>query len=141
MRDEALDSKRSAPPAIARRSKRIQPADNIFDPHIPHLRVLSVLCQHFVAFDHRDQKARSLFRNQVAADCSRTLPLSQSGGNAFLPSLEDSLQSLSELFVELRHLLRQIDQGTTALYISWPGGYRLYDADQSINRVFVFALP
>jgi hypothetical protein len=61
------------------------------------------------------------------------LSLSQSGGNAFLPSLEDSLPSLSELFVELRHLLRQIDQGTTALYIPWPSGYRLYDADQSIN--------
>jgi hypothetical protein len=84
----------SAPLATARRSKRTQPAHDIFDPHIPHLRVLSVLCQHFVAFDHRDQKARSLFRNQVAADCSRILPLSQSGGNAFLPSLEDSLQSL-----------------------------------------------
>src|SRR6202035_2279216 len=96
-----LDSMQSAPLAIARRSKRIQPAHDILDPHIPHLRVLSVLCQHFVAFNHRDQKARSLFRNQVAADCSRILPLSQSGGNAFLPCLEDSLQSPSELFVDL----------------------------------------
>jgi putative transposase len=39
----------SAPLPIAGRSKRTQPAHDIFDPHIPHLRVLSVLCQHFVA--------------------------------------------------------------------------------------------
>src|SRR6516225_1525131 len=138
--NNSLDSMQSAPLAIARRSKRTQPAPDIFDPHIPNLRVLSVLCQHFVALDHRDQKARSLFRNQVAADCSGILPLSQSGGNAFLPGLEDSLQSLPKLFVEQRHLLRQIGQGATALYIPWPRGYRLYDADQSINRVLVFAL-
>src|ERR1700733_9527433 len=131
----------SAPLAISRRAKRTQPAHDILDSHIPNLRILSVLCQHFVAFDHRDQKARSLFRNHVAADCSRTLAFSQSDGNAFLPSLEDSLQSLSELFVELRHLLRQIHQGATALYIPRPSRYRLYDADQSINRVLVFALP
>src|SRR5215472_13473775 len=126
--------------ATARRSKSTQPVHDIFDPHVPHLRVLSVLCQHFVAFDHRDQEARSLFRNQVAADCSRTLPLLQGGGNAFLPGPEDSLQPLPELFVEQRHLLRQIDQGATLLYVPWPSGYRLYDADQSINGVLVFAL-
>ena len=78
-------------------------------------------------------QARRLLRRGI-------LPLSQSGGNAFLPGLEDSLRSPPELFVEQRHLLRQIDQGATALYIPQPGGYRLYDADQSINRVLVFAL-
>src|SRR6516162_83025 len=125
---------------LTRRSESTQPVHDILNPHVPHLRVLSVLSQHLVAFDHRDQKARSLFRNQVAADCSRTLPLLQGSGNAFLPGSEDSLQSLPEWFVEQRHLLRQIDQGATALYIPWPSGYRLYDADQSINRVLVFAL-
>src|SRR5580704_19748478 len=115
---------RSAPLAVARRAKRIQPAHDIFDSHIPHLRILSILCHHFVAIDHRDQKARGLFRNQVAPDCSLILPPPQSQGNAFLPGMEDSLQSLAESFVELRHLLRQIDQGTTVPYVSWPMRYR-----------------
>src|ERR1700687_6409581 len=116
---------RSASTAVARRAKRAQPTHNISDSHIPHLRILSILCQHFVAFNHRDQEARSLFRNQCAADCSLILPPPQSHGNAFLPGMEDSLQSLAELFVELRHLLRQIDQRTTALYVSWSSWYRL----------------
>src|ERR1700677_3460526 len=106
---------RSASSAVARRAKRAQPTHNISDSHIPHLRILSILCQHFVAFDHRDQKARSLFRNQVAADCSLRLPPPQSHRNTVLPGLEDSLQTLAELFVELRHLLCQIDQGTAGL--------------------------
>src|SRR5215469_12626997 len=100
---------RSASLAVARRAKRIQPAHDIFDSHIPHLRILSILCQHFVAFDHRDQKARTLFWNHVGADYSLGLPPPQSHGNAFLPGMEDSLQSLADLFVELRHLLRQMD--------------------------------
>jgi hypothetical protein len=50
-----------------------------------------------------------------------------------LPGTEDGFQSLTELFVELRHLLRQIDQGTTALYIFWPSWYCPYNADQSID--------
>src|SRR6516165_1613632 len=41
--NNSLDSMQSAPLAIARRSKRTQPAPDIFDPHIPNLRVLSVL--------------------------------------------------------------------------------------------------
>ena len=85
---------RSASTAVARRAKRAQPTHNISDSHIPHLRILSILCQHFVAFNHRDQEARSLFRNQVAADCSLILPPPQSHGDAFLPAMEDSLQSL-----------------------------------------------
>src|ERR1700721_1310333 len=125
--------------AVARRAKRSQPAHDISDSHIPRLRILSILCQYFVAFDHRDQKAGSLFRNQVAANCSLMLPPPQSHGNAFLPGMEDSLQSLAELFVKLRHLLRQIDQRTTALYVSWPSGYRLYNSDQRIDRVLVLA--
>ena len=51
--------------------------------------------------------------------------------------MEDSLQSLTELFVEQRHLLRQIDQWTAVPYVSWPSWYRLYNADQCIDRVFV----
>src|SRR5580692_3297681 len=134
MRDSRLGSIKSARLAVAMRSKRIQPAHDIFGPYIPYLRVLSVLCQHFIAFDHGDQKARGLFRYHVAADCSRILSLSQSGGNAFLPGFEDGLQALSKLFVELRHLLRQIDEGAAALYIHGPSGNRLNDADQSIDR-------
>src|SRR6202041_144714 len=125
---------------VARRTQGLQPAHDVSDPHVPHLRILSILCQHFVAFDHRDQKARSLFRNQVAAPCSLRLPPPQGHSNAFLPGMEDSLQSLAELFVELRHLLRQIDQRATGLYISWSSWYRLYNADQSIDRVLVLAL-
>src|ERR1700721_573640 len=123
--------------AAARRAKRTKPTYDISDPHIPYPRILSILCQHFVAFDHRDQKARSLFRNQVAAHCSLRLPPPQGHSNAFLPGIEDSLQSLAELFVELRHLLGQINQWTTGLYISGPMGYRPYNGDQSIDRVLV----
>src|SRR5947209_15105433 len=53
--------------------------------------------------------------------------------------MEDGLYPLAELFIVLRHLLRQIDQGTTALHIFWPSWYGPYYADQSIDRVFVFA--
>jgi hypothetical protein len=130
---------RSASTAVARRAKRAQPTHNISDSHIPDLRILSILCQHFVAFNHRDQEACSLFRNQVAADCSLILPPPQSHGDAFLPAMEDSLQSLTELFVEQRHFLRQIDQWTALPYVSWPSWYRLYNADQCIDRVFVLA--
>src|SRR6266481_3869202 len=129
----------SAPLVVVRRPKRPEPAHDISDSHVPHLRILSILCQHFVALDHRDQKARSLLRNQVASHCSLRLPFPQSHGNAFLPGMEDSLQSLAELFVELRHLLRQINQGTTALSVSWQMWYRPYNADQSIDRVLVLA--
>ncbi len=73
------------------------------------------------------------------ADYSLRLPPPQSHGNFFLPGMEDSLQSLAELFVELRHLLCQIAQGTTAPCVSWPSWYRLYNADQSIDRVLVLA--
>src|SRR5262249_61997208 len=60
-------SVRPAPLAATRHAKRVQPTHNISDSYIPHLRILSILCQHFVAFDHRDQKPGGLFRNQVAA--------------------------------------------------------------------------
>src|SRR5215831_19428475 len=130
---------RSAPLVVVRRPKRPQPANDISDSRIPHLRILSILCQHFVAFDHRDQKAGSLFRNQVAADGPLRLSPPQSHDNALLPAVEDPLQSLAESFVEMRHLLRQIDQGTTALYVSWPSWYRPYNADQSIDGVLVVA--
>src|SRR5579864_3467739 len=130
---------RSAPLAVVRMPERPQPAHDISDSHVPRLCILSILCQHFVAFDHRDQKAGSLVWIEVAANCPLGLPLPQSHGNAFLPGMEDSLQPLAELFVELRHLLRQINQGTTALYVSWPMWYRPYNADQSIDRVLVLA--
>src|ERR1700722_1641731 len=108
---------------VARRTQGLEPAHDVSDSHVPHLRILSILGQHFVAFDHRDQKARRLFRNQVAAHGSLQLPRPDSDANAFFPGIEDSLQSLAELFVELGHLLVQINQRTTALYVSWPVGY------------------
>src|SRR5215472_15123021 len=49
--------------------------------------------------------------------------------------MEDGLQPLAELFVQSRHLLRQIDQGTTALYICWTNRCGLDNADQSVDRV------
>src|SRR5579862_466440 len=129
----------SNPLAVARRAKRIQPAHDISNSHIPHLGILSILCQYFVALDQRDQKTCSLFRNQVAADRSLRLPLPQSHSDFRLPRPENSLQSLAELFVKLRHLLRQIDQRTTAPYVSWPMRYRLHNPDQGIDWVLVFA--
>ncbi len=111
---------RSDPLAPSRSAKRIQPAHNISDSDSPHLRVLSILSQHFVAFDHRDQKARSLLRIQVAADYSLRLPPAQRYGNSLLPATKYPLQSPSELFIELRHLLRQIDERTSAVYVSRP---------------------
>src|SRR5271170_3004250 len=130
---------RSTSLTVARRAQGLQPAHDVSDPHVPHLRILSILGQHFVAFDHRDQKARSLFWNQVAAHCSLRLPPPQGRGNACLPRTENSLQSLAELFVELRHLLGQVNQRTTALYVSWAMGYRPYNGDQSIDGVLVLA--
>ena len=53
---------------VSGRSKRIEPAHNIANSHIPYLHILSILRQHLIAFDHRDQKTCSLFRMQVAAD-------------------------------------------------------------------------
>ena len=64
---------RSARPGVARRAQGPEPAHDISNSCIPHLHILSNLCQDFVAFDHRGQKARSLFRYQVAADSSLML--------------------------------------------------------------------
>ena len=85
------------------------------------------------------RKLASLFRNQVASNCSLSLSPAQSRGDGFLPGMEDSLQSPAELFVEVRHLLRQIDQRTTALDVSWPSWYGPNNADQGIDRVLVLA--
>src|SRR5262249_8159020 len=104
---------------LTRCAKRPQPSHDISDSHIPHLRILSIHCQQDVAFVHRHQKAGSLFRNQIAADCSLRLSPPQSCGNSLLTGNEDGLQPLAELFVQRRHLLRQIDEGTTAVYIFW----------------------
>src|SRR5215470_1856290 len=115
--------RRQTPPASTRWTrcaKRPQPSHDISHSHIPHLRILRIFCQHNVALVHRDQKAGSLFWNQIAADCSLRLSPPQSCGNSFLPGIEDGLQPLAELFVQRRHLLRQIEEGTTALYILWP---------------------
>src|SRR5215472_11270184 len=120
---------------LTRCAKRPQPSHDVSDSHIPHFRILSILCQQGVALVHRDQKAGSFFWDQVAADCPLRLSPPQSCGNSFLPGIEDGLQPLAELFVQRRHLLRQIDEGTTALYIFWSNGCRLDNADQSIDRV------
>src|SRR5579864_1449754 len=83
-----LELMRSAPLVVGRRTKRFEPAFDILDSHIPHPHVLRILCQHLVAFDHRNQKTRSLFRNQVTADSAMRLPPPQSHGNSFLPGTE-----------------------------------------------------
>src|SRR5215469_14871318 len=106
---------------------------------MPHLRILGIFCQHFVAFDHRDQKARGLFWNQVAADRPQRLPPPQRSGNCFLQVTEDPFQSLAELFVEPGHFLRQIDQRTTVPYVFRPSWYRLHNTDQSIDWVLFLA--
>src|SRR5262245_57957206 len=105
---------------MPRRTKSPEPLHNISDSHIPHFRILSILCQQDVALVHRDEKAGSLFWNQVAADRPLRLSSPQSRGNAVVPVVEDPLQSLAESFIQRRHLLRQIDQGTTTLHVLWP---------------------
>src|SRR5579872_3255984 len=118
-----------------RRAQRPQPGHDIFNSHIPHLCILSILCQQGVALVHRNQKAGSFFRNQVAADGSLRLAPPQGYGNSFLPFMEDPLQSLAESFVQRRHLLRQIDQGTTTVYVFPPNRCSLDNASQSTDRV------
>src|SRR5262252_5147372 len=105
---------------MPRRTESPEPSHNISDSHIPHFCILSILCQQDVALVHRDEKAGSLFWNQVAADRPLRLSPSQSRGNTFLPGVEDPLQSLAESFIQGRHLLRQIDQGTATLHVLWP---------------------
>jgi hypothetical protein len=41
--------------AVARLAQRPQPAHDIFDPRLYHFRILSILCQRAIAFDHRNQ--------------------------------------------------------------------------------------
>src|SRR5215469_7506732 len=106
---------------------------------MPHLRILGILCQHFVTFDQRDQKARSFLGNQVAADRPQRLPPPQRSGNCFLQVTEDPFQSLAELFVEPGHFLRQINQRTTVPYVFRPSWYRLHNTDQRIDWVLVLA--
>src|SRR6202043_3210780 len=46
---------RSAPLAVARRAKRLQPVHDVSDPRFHHFRILSILCQRPITFNHRDQ--------------------------------------------------------------------------------------
>src|SRR5580704_9782283 len=46
---------RSTSLAVARRAQGPQPVHNVSDPRFYYFRILSVLCQRTVAFDHRDQ--------------------------------------------------------------------------------------
>jgi hypothetical protein len=50
-----LQLMRSDSLAVARRAKGPQPLYDIFDPRFHYFRILSILCQRAIAFDHRDQ--------------------------------------------------------------------------------------
>jgi hypothetical protein len=41
--------------AVARRAQRPQPVYDVSDPRFHDFRILSILCQRAIAFDHRDQ--------------------------------------------------------------------------------------
>src|SRR4029077_21080543 len=45
----------SAPLAVTRRAKRLQPVHDVSDPRFHHFRILSILCQRPITFNHRDQ--------------------------------------------------------------------------------------
>src|SRR5215469_17607040 len=70
------------------RTKRLEPADNILDPHLQHLHILGVLGQHDVAFVGCDQKAGRFVCIQVAANPAFRLSPAQRSGYAFLPFLK-----------------------------------------------------
>src|SRR3984893_5502020 len=107
---------RSAPPVVARRAQGPQPVHDVSDPRFHDFRILSILCQRAVTFDHRNQKSSCLSRFQVAADPSMLLSISHSSGNAFLPVTKYSCEPFAESFMKRRHLLRQIEQGTATPY-------------------------
>jgi hypothetical protein len=108
------------PPAVARRAQGPQPVHDVSGPRFHHSRILGILCQRGIAFDHRDQKASDVSGLDVAANPSVGLSFSQNGGNGLMPGMEDYRQSLPESRVKRRHLLRQIVQGTAAPYILGP---------------------
>src|SRR5271155_1459120 len=126
---------RSTSFAVARRAQGFQPVRNISDPRFYHFRILSIFGQRTIAFDHRNQEAGGVGGFHVAANDSLGLALSQDGGNALAPVIEDCLQSLPKSRVKRRHFLRQIVQLTAAAYILGPNGQTLNNADQSLDRV------
>ena len=65
---DTLEPMRSDPLAVARRAQGSQPVHDVPDSRFHYFRILSIFCQRTIAFDHCDQKARSLFWDQLAAD-------------------------------------------------------------------------
>src|SRR5215469_9681805 len=110
----------SAPLAIARRAKGPQPSNHVFLPSLGHFRILSVLGQRAVAFDHRDQKTSGVSGFDIAANPSMGLSFSQRRGNTLLPFQEHRLQPLAESLVNRRHFLSQIVQGTAFPHVLGP---------------------
>ena len=68
----------------------------------------------------------------LSAEVAATAPRYQCG-NCFLPVVEDSLQPLTELFIQWRHLLCQVEERTTASNIFAPNWRPPDNADQSVN--------
>ena len=110
----------SAPLAVARRAQGPQPGHDVFDPRFHHIRILSILCERDVAFEHRYQKTSGFSGFHIAANRSVSLSFSQSGGNALPPRIEHFRKPLAEPLVKGRHFLSQIVQGTAAPYVLGP---------------------
>jgi len=53
--DRLLQLMRSDSLAVARRAQGPQPVYDVSDPRLHHFRILSILCQRAIAFDHRNQ--------------------------------------------------------------------------------------
>src|SRR5579863_1362483 len=126
------------PPATSRsprRAQRFQPPHDIPGSHIPHLRILSILCQRGVALDHRNQKTGSLVRIQITANGSLGLSSAQKRGDSVLPRKEQPFKSLAELFVQRRHLLRHIEQRTTFSNVRRPSWQPPDNAHQNVDGI------
>src|SRR5580700_4006560 len=121
-RTHSLKPMQSDPLAVARLAQRAQPAHDILDTRLYHFRILSILCQRAIAFDHRNEQTGGVSGFHVAANASVDLALSQNGGSGLAPGIEDCLQPLPESRVKRRHFLRKIVQLTAAAYILGPNG-------------------
>src|ERR1700726_3412077 len=126
---------RSTGLAVARRPQGPQPVHDVSDPRFHHFRILSILCQRSITFNHRDQYADGVSWFHVTANASVGLALSQNGGNGLAPGIEDSRQPFPESCVKRRHFLREIVQLAATSHILGPNGYTLNSADQSVDRV------
>src|SRR6201981_3744941 len=111
---------RSTSLVVARLTQRPQPVHDIFDPGLYYFRILSILCQRAIAFDHRTQPTCGVCGRAVPANASADLALSQNGGSGLAPGIEDCLQPLPESRVKRRHFLRQVVELTSAAQLLGP---------------------